>query len=93
MLFNVFLIFVVLFCGVYFAFRAYQNTRLYLNENPPEDQDYLVRKEIELLIEREFEVRANQLRNELKKQVIYEDDDDYEKRFNSNTLPTLKVVK
>lgn len=83
----------VLFSGGYFAFRAFQNTKLILKNNEREEREYLSREEIGRLIELELEEKVSRLQDELRRQVTYEDDDYFKKNSNSNTFPALKVVK
>lgn len=93
MLINALLILLVLFSAGYFLCRAIQSTRSVLEREEPEGPDHIGRDEIERLIEVELEVKFSRLQDQLKQAVTYEDDDYFEDKSSSNTLPMLKVVK
>lgn len=94
MLFNLFLVFLVICSAAYFVFLAYVNTNSVLSQIEGDVAATLSREEIETLIEQEIEARVTTLINQARQNANFEEVDRYEKDVNSNTLPRLlKVVK
>lgn len=87
MIFNTFLILMVLFSAGYLVFRAFKNTKLLLQQSKQEESEYPSR-EIEYLIESAIEENLFKLQDELKQRATYEDDDNFyfEKKSNNNTI-------